>query len=69
MPEVLGDAAMYFDPTNESDFCTKVADLLQNEAKRAELVQKGRAQVGMYSWSLCAQQTTAVYQRILRKPL
>jgi glycosyltransferase involved in cell wall biosynthesis len=69
MPEVLGDAAMYFDPTNENEFCAKITDLLQDEVKRAELVQKGREQAAKYSWSLCAQQTAAVYQRILRKPL
>ena len=67
MPEVLGDAAVYFDPNSEADFSKKVEQLLTDNKQRVQMIARGRQQVLQYSWRHCAEQTLAVYRDVLRK--
>lgn len=66
LPEVLGAAALYFNPEDADDFLSKVRLLLNDANLRADLIARGRAQVKKYSWWQCAQETLTVYRRILR---
>lgn len=65
LPEVLGRAALYFDPENEADMTDKILQILSNNELREDLINKGLEQVKKYSWWQCANQTLAVYQQIL----
>lgn len=65
LPEVYGDAAHYFDPTNVDDMARAVDDVLSDEKLRTELSTKGLKQVKKYSWEDVAKKTLAVYQRVL----
>jgi len=38
--------------------------LLESDAKRAELVIKGFERAKMFSWEKCARETLAVYRRV-----
>jgi glycosyltransferase involved in cell wall biosynthesis len=67
IPEVLGDAAQYFDPLNPADIAAKVGDVIGNPLLRAELRAKGTKQVAKYSWRRMAEQTLAVYDKALQK--
>lgn len=62
MPEVLGDAAIYFDPRDPADIKEKINTLLDNPTLRQELVDKGFGQIKKYSWIACAEQTLQVYK-------
>lgn len=62
MPEILADAAAYFDPRNPSDVAKVISDLLANEDKRRRLVAKGKEQVKKYSWKKMAEETLALYR-------
>lgn len=65
MPEILGDAALYFDPRNTDDIAAKIEELLGDEQLRASLIAKGKQQVVKYSWQKTAEQTLAVYRKAL----
>jgi glycosyltransferase involved in cell wall biosynthesis len=65
IPEVLGDAAHYFNPLNIQDMATKIAEVIDNEALRKNLIEAGAAQAQKYSWQRMAEQTLAVYKKAL----
>lgn len=65
LPEVLGEAAIYFDPTDPADMAAKIEQVLTNKKLRQELVKKGQTQVKKYSWRHMAEQTLAIYEQAL----
>jgi glycosyltransferase involved in cell wall biosynthesis len=67
LPEIYGTAAHYFDPTDTKDMADKIAEVLDDAKLRAKLVEAGKAQAAKYSWQRMAEQTLAVYQKVLRK--
>lgn len=65
LPEIYGDAALYFDPYSVDDLIAKIKLLLSDEKLRAILIIKGKFQAKKYSWRKMAQQTWKIYQEIL----
>jgi glycosyltransferase involved in cell wall biosynthesis len=61
LPEVYGDAAMYFDPHDANDLSQKLDDLLGKPEMATELVAKGRERLAMFSWRKTAERTRQVY--------
>lgn len=67
LPEILGQAALYFNPKEEEELKKRVLELLDNESLRSELINKGKEQIKKYSWEECARQTFSVYEQALIK--
>ncbi|MBU4375454.1 glycosyltransferase family 4 protein [Patescibacteria group bacterium] len=67
MPEVLGGAAIYFNPDDKQDMRDKIEQVIQDENLRKDLIKKGYEQAKKYNWWECARKTLEVYNRILRK--
>ena len=67
LPEVYGDAAVYFDPTNTKEMAEKIESVITSDAKRSELIEKGYDQASKYSWRRMAEDTHAVYMKALKK--
>lgn len=65
MPEVLGDAALYFDPSDPGEMADQIERVLDDTKLRKELVNKGTAHAKKYSWQRMAQETLDVYNRAL----
>jgi glycosyltransferase involved in cell wall biosynthesis len=65
LPEILGDAAAYFDPNDQADFKSAIRDMISNDGKRAELIKLGFEQVKKYSWKECADDALKVYRQYL----
>lgn len=65
LPEVYGPAAEYFDPSSVSDMANAIERLLTDRNRRRELLKLQREQLKKYSWAKMAEQTLAIYQRIL----
>lgn len=65
MPEVGGDAAVYFDPYDARDIARVIGDLLGDAQKRAGLSARGVQRAQQFSWRRAAAQTTAVYDEVL----
>lgn len=66
LPEVYGDAAHYFDPTSTPDMVRAITEVLGNEKLRQSLSKKGYEQIKKYSWKKMAQETHAIYLKVLR---
>lgn len=65
IPEVAGDAAVYFDPRNVEDIAAKIARVARDEALRGDLAARGRARAACFSWARAAGETLAIYHRVL----
>lgn len=65
MPEILGDAAEFFDPRDVDDMANAIAQVLDDENLRTEMVARGYKQVAKYSWRRMAKETHAVYMNAL----
>ncbi len=63
MPEVLGDAALYFEPKSVEQLTSQINRLLTDTDLRQNLIQKGFVQVKKYSWQKSAQQILDIYQK------
>jgi glycosyltransferase involved in cell wall biosynthesis len=67
LPEVLGDAAQYFNPLNIDDMADTIERVITDTGLRNDMVQRGYTQVGKYSWRRMAEQTHAIYTDVLKK--
>jgi glycosyltransferase involved in cell wall biosynthesis len=67
LPEILGEAAIYFDPDNEEDMSEKIKQVLSEESLRKNMISSGYEQVKQYSWWECARKTKDVYLTVLNK--
>ena len=65
LPEVAGDAALYFDPTDPDDLKNALVRLLSDSALRADLVRKGKMNLARFDWAESARQTHRIYQDLL----
>jgi glycosyltransferase involved in cell wall biosynthesis len=65
LPEVGGDAARYFDPTDVEEMAETIGAVWCDEALRAEMGKHGLAQSARFSWARTAEETMAVYQRAM----
>nr|MBC7245247.1 glycosyltransferase family 4 protein [Chloroflexota bacterium] len=65
MPELGGDAARYFDPHDVRDMAATIGTVLADADLRAEMRQRGLTQAARFSWQRAAQETLAVYERLL----
>lgn len=65
LPEVYGEAAEYFDPYQVEDIAAAIERIITNPSHRADLITRGKAQAAKYSWQRMAEQTLAVYERVL----
>lgn len=61
LPEILGDAAKYFDPGDPAKIADALAALAADPALRASLAEKGRSWSARFGWRSCAERTRAVY--------
>lgn len=68
MPEVLGNAALFFDPTNIEDMAQAMYKLATTYRIKKELRDKGFEQVKRYSYTRMARQTLEVYKKALATP-
>ena len=66
LPEVLGDAAVYFNPEDEAEMVLKIKEVLTDKELRAGLIERGLAQAKRYNWWECARETLAVYREALK---
>jgi len=62
IPEVGGDAALYFDPRSEDQIANSLQSVLNDPILRETLKEKGRVRAKQFSWSETARKTLAVYK-------
>lgn len=65
LPEIYGDAAVYFNPAHPEEMALKILQTVTNETTRTALVNKGLARLQLFNWDDTASQTLSAYRKIL----
>lgn len=65
LPDLVGDAAIVFDPLDVTAIASAMETLWTDEEGRDELVRRGRARVARLTWPGTARRLRAHYRRIL----
>jgi glycosyltransferase involved in cell wall biosynthesis len=63
LPEVAGDAALFFDPHDEKAIAAALMRLLADESARSHLVELGRERARQFTWERTARLTLDSYAR------
>lgn len=64
LPEVGGDAALYFDPMSVDDIYQTLAKLLTNENLLLEMKKKGLERAKIFSWEKAGRESIDLFERI-----
>jgi glycosyltransferase involved in cell wall biosynthesis len=67
MPEVYGEAAIYFDPNSEEHMAEQIYKGMTDEHIRYSLQQRAKEELKRYSWSVMAKQTEEIYRSIHKR--
>ncbi|MGH2958448.1 MAG: glycosyltransferase family 4 protein, partial [Solirubrobacterales bacterium] len=62
LPEVAGDAAELFDPTDVDAIGSAIARILDSSELRESLIARGRAQASLFTWQRSATETIESYR-------
>ena len=64
MPEVAGEAAVYFDPKNANDIAKVIKMVLTDKSLADSLREKGKERLKDFSWEKCARETLEVLTKL-----
>jgi glycosyltransferase involved in cell wall biosynthesis len=67
MPEVLGNAGVYFDPESAADIARALCELIDSPELRAQLARRAFDRVRVFSWRRCAHDTFEFLARVARR--
>lgn len=65
LPEICGDAALYFDPLREEEIAGCLVQIAGDAALRSTLREAGLRQSQKYDWDVCSEKTAAALTRSL----
>jgi glycosyltransferase involved in cell wall biosynthesis len=65
LPEIGGDAALYFQPESESELEKQLLSILEDKDLRNTLREKGYQREKLFSWKKTADQTIKCYQKVI----
>lgn len=60
LPEIGGDAALYFDPKDSDQLVSQLNNLKNHIDLRNTLIANGKQRIRLFSWQKCAEETLAV---------
>jgi glycosyltransferase involved in cell wall biosynthesis len=64
LPEIVGDAALTFDPENVHDIGARLLEIINDPLRRESLVRAARARKPLFSARLTAIKTISLYHRV-----
>jgi len=64
VPEVAGEAAIYFDPLNPEKMADAIIKILDNQSLRSSLIEKGRERLKRFNYSKAAEQIMDILKGI-----
>ena len=65
LPEVAGDAVVYFDPTDKLSMLNSIKKVIYDDELRKQLMDKGIERVKEFTWKKTAEKTKKIYEEIL----
>jgi glycosyltransferase involved in cell wall biosynthesis len=67
LPEVCGEAALYFDPLDVDDIATKLLEIASNEDTSRQLREEGLKRSRLYNWDTCSAITAEALRASLQQ--
>ncbi len=67
LPEIAGDAALYFDPEQPENIAEVILHFFNNREIENDLVLKGTERLKLFSWKKAALETVALYRSVLKE--
>jgi glycosyltransferase involved in cell wall biosynthesis len=64
LPEIAGDAVLYFEPSDARELQQRIESLLSDDALRGELIRRGKDRVKEFQWSDTAARTLEVFRNV-----
>src|ERR1700734_1152072 len=64
LPEICGDAALYFDPLNVGDIAEKLTEIISDSQTRTELRARGLSRSRLLSWDACSRTTAEALRAV-----
>ena len=68
LPEVGGEAALYFDPSDAKALTRAITEVVTQPARREELIARGREQAARFRWETAARKTLDVLRAVADAP-
>lgn len=65
LPEVGGNAALYFDPDDINDMAKKIEEVIYDEELRNKMISFGQERLKLFNWDRIADQTLDLYKSVL----
>ena len=65
LPEIGGDAALYFDPASASELAAQLRRVIDDQALGRDLAVRGRERAGQFRWDRAARETLEVFRRVV----
>ena len=65
LPEVCGDAVVYFDPMDPADIARKIVQVMENTKAREDMVRRGAARAKGFSWATSAMETNNAIEGVI----
>jgi glycosyltransferase involved in cell wall biosynthesis len=65
LPEIGGNAALYFDPTDKASLTATIEQILSEERLKRDLIARGRERAKLFSWEKTAAMTKKVYEAVI----
>lgn len=67
LPEIGGDATLYFAPSDVSELEEQLRRVTSDAALRESLIARGREQVAKFRWDVAAEKTLAVLRKVAQR--
>jgi glycosyltransferase involved in cell wall biosynthesis len=64
MPEVIGDAAEFFNPAAIDDIAGAIERVVYTPSRCSELIMHGQKRLNNFSWGRCAEEALAIYGKL-----
>jgi glycosyltransferase involved in cell wall biosynthesis len=64
MPEIIGDAAQFFDPSDMGSIRDAIDAVVTSRERREQLIALGHQRLLAFSWAKCAAETLQVYRSL-----
>lgn len=66
IPEVVGDAAIMFNPADVLSIQIAIEGFVNDFSLRDKMINLGRERVKIFSWERCAKETLQIYDKVLK---
>ena len=64
LPEVVGNAGLFFDPNNPDELMDHLVNIIEDEDLRKDLTKRSLHRSAEFSWSRSASETLSVFTKV-----